>query len=349
VATFHASLLSGLLARRGEVEVVGTLPPGPLDRELPVPVFIRPEDTGRAAFYGDLLDRLRPDIVLMNHVAHTVGVTHAGLPGVPPAIGVVHSWHNVTFAPGEEERRRALEVTREAMGGLGALVAPSRHALAEGRDLGFEYPAVADVIHNPLAPIYMQAGIDVDAHHRHGVLFLGGLIARKDPLALLEAGAHLPALDVAFAGEGDLEEDLRARIEAGDLGGRARLVGGLRGPDHLRRVRDLLLGAEVVCLPSRSESFGLVFVEALACGTPIVGFAPTLREIGKAMGVEVGEPLEREGPEEIAAAIERVRARRWDRRELRRAALEAFGLPRVTDRYLGLFDRVSRRPAVEAP
>ncbi|HMJ73578.1 MAG TPA: glycosyltransferase family 4 protein [Solirubrobacterales bacterium] len=345
VATFHASLLTGLLGHRADVEVVGAMPPSPLDREVPVPIFVRPEAVSRADFYANLLERMQPDVVLMNHIAHTVGVTHARLRPPVPAVGVVHSWHSVTFAPGEEERGRAWAVTQEAMGGLGALVAPSHHALAEGRDLSFHYPAIASVIHNPLPPLYMDEEIDANAHRRHGVLYLGGLIPRKDPVALLEAAALLPALDVTLVGQGQLEEALRSQIEARDLGGRVRLAGALPGAGHLAQVRDLLLRAQALCLPSRSESFGLVFAEALACGTPIVGFGPTVREIRETMGIEVGEPLDRSTPVEISAAIERALAATWDRQELRRATLEAFGLPRVTDRYLELFSRVASRQA----
>jgi glycosyltransferase involved in cell wall biosynthesis len=348
VATFHAALLTGLSERRGEVEIVGTVPQGRLDRDIPVPVFVRPEKIGRAEFYEDLLGALRPDVVLMNHIAHAYGVTNARLGSPAPVVGVIHSWHSITFRP-PEERARALAMTAEAMSGLDAMVAPSRHALAEGRELGFRYPAIAEVIHNPLPPLYMEGTTDVDAHERQGVLYLGGLISRKDPLALVAAAALSPELDVLLVGEGELEGGLRTQIEQRGLGDRVRLAGALPRANHLSHVRDLLLRSQVVCLPSSSESFGMVFIEALACGTPIVGFGPTVREIGEAMGVPIGEALERGTPEEIAAAIERTAAASWDRQELRRATIAAFGLPRVTDRYVELLSRVARPAAVGKP
>lgn len=344
VATFHASLLAGLLDRPQEVEVVGVLPPTSLDREIPVPVFIRPEGTSRASFYEDLLERLQPDAVLMNHIANTVGVTHAQLRPSAPAVGVVHSWHNVTFSSGDA-REQAMELTAEAMAGLAALVVPSRHGIAEGRRLGFRYPAIAEPIHNPLQPLYMDDDINVSMGERHNVVYLGDLIPRKEPTALVEAAALLPGVDVVFAGKGELEPALRASIERLGLGGRVRLADLPPGEGHLAHVRDMLLRARLLCLPSRSESFGLVLVEALACGTPVVGFGPTVREIREEVGVEIGEPLEAGDPEEVAGAIERVLATGWDRRELRQAAIEAFGLPRVTHRYVELLSRTAAEPA----
>lgn len=342
VATFHASLLAGLLDRP-DVEVVGVLPPTPLDREVPVPVFSRPEETSRASFYEDLLGRLQPDAVLMNHIANTVGVTHARLRPTVPAIGVVHSWHNVTFRLGEE-RERAISLTEEALTGMTALVVPSRHGIAEGRRLGFRYPALVEPIHNPLQPLYMDSDIDVSATERRDVVYLGGLIPRKDPGVLVEAAALLPDVDVAFVGEGELEADLRSRIDRLRLGDRVQLVDLPSGEGYLNYLRAKLLHAHLLCLPSRSESFGLVFIEALSCGTPVVGFGPAIREIRDAMGIEIGEPLEAGSPEEVAGAIDRVLATHWDRDRLRRATLETFGLPRVTARYVSLLHRVAGEP-----
>ncbi|HET8863789.1 MAG TPA: glycosyltransferase family 4 protein [Solirubrobacterales bacterium] len=340
VATFHAALLEGFRPAGEEIEVVGVFSPAPLGRGAPVPVFERPTDVPIAAFYEGLLERLRPDVVLMNHVAHTVGVTHARLSAPPPAVGIAHSWHNITYAPPEEVERRH-EVTAEAIGGLAALVTGSRHAMEEGRRLGLRYPSRAEAIHYPLQPTYLEAGVEVDSAERRGVLFLGSLIPRKNPEALVKAAGRLPGVPVVLAGEGELEPILRESISELGLADRVSLVGHFPPAEHLRRVRDLLLGAEVMCLPSRSESFGLAYIEALACGTPIVGFGPTVGEIRDAMGIEVGEALDDPSPGEIAAAIERVTASSWDRELLRRAAIDTFGLSRVSERYIELLGRAS--------
>jgi glycosyltransferase involved in cell wall biosynthesis len=339
-ATFHAALLTGLLERHGEVDVVGVLPPGPLDREIPAPVWVRPDDVGRASFYRGLLDRLRPDVVLMNHIAHTVGVTHARLESPPPAVGVIQSWHNVTFRSGDE-RRRAVALTREALGGLGAMVAVSRHTMEEGRRLGFEYPVVTGTIHNAVPPLYMGEDVDPDGEERAGVLFLGSLIPRKAPGALVEAAGMLPGLAASLVGRGELERELRAQVDALGLSGRVRIADPPAGDGHLRWVRRELLRSEVMCLPSSSEGLPLAFVESLACGTPIVGFAPAVHEIRETIGIDVGEPLDSSAPEEVATAIERVLAGEWDRPQLRRATLDAFGLPKVVDRYVELLSGVA--------
>ncbi len=74
-------------------------------------------------------------------------------------------------------------------------------------------------------------------------------------------------------------------------------------------MRKLVRSAEVLCLPSLSESFGIVMIEALASGTPVVGFGPTFTEIRERLGVEIGEPVWEGTAEEVRAGLE-SRARR---------------------------------------
>lgn len=340
VASFHAALLEAFSRGVDGVEVVGVLAPSPYAR-APYPVLARPAPDTTAGFYESLLERLEPDVVLLNHVANTVGVTHAGLAGAPPALGVAHSWHNVTFQSGAE-RRRARAVTAEALSGLTALATPSRHCRREGERLGLPYPSLVRTIHYPLQSLYEDDGIDVEAEEREDVLYVGSLIRRKGPGALVEAAAALPRADVTLVGRGEEEGPLRELIERLGLAHRVRLT-PLSGPGHLERLRELFLGSSVLCLPSESESFGIVFIEALACGVPVVGFGPTVREIREAMGIEVGVALEDRSPAAIAAAIERVLASTWDRGALRRAALASFGLARTGGLYAGLLAECAAR------
>jgi glycosyltransferase involved in cell wall biosynthesis len=338
VASFHASLLESLLKRKPDVDVVGIVPPAD-NGGAPVPVYVRPHGTKYADFYASLLQRLRPDVVLMNHVAHAWGATHARTSPAVPALGFVHSWHNITYRSGEESER-AFRLTEEALDGIQGLATCSRHCLNEGTALGLRYPGVAEVVHYPLPPPYLGT-LDVDSPDRKGITFVGRLMERKNPAVVVEAGGLLQDAHITLVGTGELEPALRKLISERGLERRVKLV----GPLAWRHVRELLLRSEVMCLPSSSESFGIVYIEALACGTPVVGFEPSIREIAAAMEMDVGEPLKGEGPGELAEALERVRSRNWPRALLRQRALEVFGLERATTRIMGLLERVARAAA----
>jgi glycosyltransferase involved in cell wall biosynthesis len=97
----------------------------------------------------------------------------------------------------------------------------------------------------------------------------------------------------------------------------------------------------VLVLPSRSEAFGLVFVEALMVGTPVVGFAPALADLRAILGDEVGLPFDAilEKPADLARKILTVLAQSPNRPVLARRTAEAFSW----DAGFPHFDRIYRQ------
>jgi glycosyltransferase involved in cell wall biosynthesis len=109
---------------------------------------------------------------------------------------------------------------------------------------------------------------------RPSVLFVGRLDRTKGPDLLLEACARLKVpWEITFVGAGPLEDELRVRADALELGERCRLETGahrLMGRDE---ISDLYLSAAVVAVPSIwGDPAPLVRLEALAHGRPLVGF-----------------------------------------------------------------------------
>lgn len=98
------------------------------------------------------------------------------------------------------------------------------------------------------------------------VVSLGALIPRKGHDIVLDAVAQLPGATLLIAGEGPERAALAARAEAAGLGERVRLLGGVPHGD----LPALLAAADVMALASASEGLANAWVEALACGTPIV-------------------------------------------------------------------------------
>ncbi len=106
--------------------------------------------------------------------------------------------------------------------------------------------------------------------------------------------------------------------------------------------------ADLAINPTRAESFGLVILESMACGLPVVSFAvggvPEL--VSHGVTGHLAAPGE---PESLAAGIEALLADPVARREMGRTARE-FVLARHTldlqvDRYLALYrDLIGRHP-----
>jgi glycosyltransferase involved in cell wall biosynthesis len=110
---------------------------------------------------------------------------------------------------------------------------------------------------------------------RHGVdgqpliVFLGKITPRKRVDLVVRAFAHVrrEAAHLVIAGN-DMGGGAEARALAASLGVLARctFTGLLRGRDRLEALAD----ADVVVYPSQDEIFGLVPLEALLAGTPVV-------------------------------------------------------------------------------
>ncbi len=98
------------------------------------------------------------------------------------------------------------------------------------------------------------------------IVSLGALIARKGHDVAIGAMPSLPGATLLIAGEGPARGALEAQIAALGLGGRVRLLGSIPHAE----LPALLAAADVMALASSSEGLANAWVEALACGTPVV-------------------------------------------------------------------------------
>lgn len=102
------------------------------------------------------------------------------------------------------------------------------------------------------------------------VFFAGRLTWQKGPDLLLEAIPRVLTEDrsvkVVFAGDGDMRPGLESRAKAMGLTSSTRFLGHRTGRDLV----GLFKGADVVCVPSRNEPFGIVILEAWSAEKPVV-------------------------------------------------------------------------------
>lgn len=116
-------------------------------------------------------------------------------------------------------------------------------------------------------------------------------------------------------------------------------AGHLQGDAELQ---DFLGNARAVLAPSMfEEPFGMVVIEALACGTPVIGLRsgaiPEIIEHGK-----TGYVIDKESVEQaMAAAIDGIK--RIDRRVCRRAFEQQFTLDRMCREHLTVYQKLSGR------
>lgn len=102
------------------------------------------------------------------------------------------------------------------------------------------------------------------------VLFAGRMTWQKGPDLLVEAVPNLltrhPKTKFVFAGDGDLRDGLEQRAAALGVTPAMRFVGHRTGRDLVT----LFKSADLVCVPSRNEPFGIVILEAWSARKPVV-------------------------------------------------------------------------------
>jgi glycosyltransferase involved in cell wall biosynthesis len=201
-----------------------------------------------------------------------------------------------------------------AAGGLLAVSAALRDVmigLAMPKDILVHYTGVELDRFRPIDRAAAKARLGVS-----GPLLVsaGALIPRKGQAITIAALERLPEATLILVGDGPDRPALERQIREAGLEERVRLLGSRPHSE----LPELLGAADAMVLPSSSEGLANVWVEALACGTPIV-----IGDIGGAREVLADETAGRiaaRNPDAIAAAVRDVLANPPDSQEVRRAA-----------------------------
>lgn len=103
------------------------------------------------------------------------------------------------------------------------------------------------------------------------VLFVGRLVKDKNAALLVRAITILtdqhPGVECIIIGTGLEEKNLLKLIDKHNLKSNVHLIGNLPRSNDIYAY---MKAAKVLVLPSKREGFGMVVLEALACGTPVV-------------------------------------------------------------------------------
>jgi glycosyltransferase involved in cell wall biosynthesis len=107
------------------------------------------------------------------------------------------------------------------------------------------------------------------------LVFVGNVIPRKGLHTLIAALGRLDRSDWRLSAVGSLTVDrayaaaLRRQIARADLGGQVELLGGVTDDELARR----LAAGHLLAVPSTSEGFGIVYIEAMGFGLPVIATA----------------------------------------------------------------------------
>jgi phosphatidyl-myo-inositol alpha-mannosyltransferase len=256
-------------------------------------------------------------------------------------VGTFHAYGG--WSPAYEFGSRALRGYADRLHGRIAVSAAARHFIDR------YFPGDYKVIPNGVDAEHYGRAVPV-ARWQDGtpnILFVGRFEPRKGVLDLLKAFRYLRKQGVEgrllLVGGGPQEREARRYVATRRLGG-VEFLGRVSDGEKLQLFRT----ADVFCSPATGrESFGIVLLEAMAAGAPIVasdihGYKGVVRRGREALLVPPHEP------KELGAAIgrlleDRELAARMSAAGLVRAA--EFGWPRVTAKVDDYYGFVIRRLA----
>jgi glycosyltransferase involved in cell wall biosynthesis len=282
-----------------------------------------PNVSNRLAYHHQLFLPLGLSAYLQDHagdfdVAHlhacrnspgAIAAYHLRRAGVPYVLAPYGTAPNL-------ERRRLTKHAYDVCLGRGILrnaarvLAVTRAEQSQLKGLGVRAEAIS-LIPNPVDLDEFQTAIPSGRfRQRHGlgaeplVLFLGKLTPRKRTDVLARAFARLGRSDARLVIAGnDMGAGAALRSLVGNLGldGRTIFTGLLRAGER----REALADADVVVYPSQDEIFGLVPLEALLSGTPVIvaddcGCGEVIRGVGGGQVAPLGDV------DALRAAIDRT-------------------------------------------
>jgi len=284
-------------------------------------------------------------------IAHWVGLAAATELRVP-VLETYHTFfeeylhHYLPFVPAAVARAFARAVSRRQCNAVDAVVAPSRQLADVLVGYGIERPI--EVIPTGLKRTDFEGGDGAAFRARHGiaaerpVMLLVGRVAHEKNIGFLlrvlaKVRTSVPSALLVIAGEGPALPALRRTVADAGLAQNALFVGYL---DRRTELRDCYRAADVFVFASRTETQGLVLLESLALGVPVVstavlGTKEVLRDADGAIVVA-------ENVDEFAAAVVRVLtqsalrqsmaaagrdfvAARWSSVEMAKRLLRAYG------------------------
>lgn len=207
-----------------------------------------------------------------------------------------------------------------------------------------DYTKKSRVIHNCVSDDYLKP---VSPQKSNQILFLSNIKPGKGFDILLDAFSKekkLKKYNLSVIGEGDSLPKYK-KIATENRLTNIFFHGRLPVEENILQMEK----SNLFVVPSRGEGFGTVYIEALCCGLPIIGFPPIIKELNETMGMKAGFEYHanKENPEELAQLIEHAMNSDLTELDYRKKIMEKarkhFSFETFKDRYLKAYREIQAR------
>lgn len=265
-------------------------------------------------------------------------------------------YHYIPWLPKSLLKAAARGLSRRQCNSLDGMVVPSVPMLQVLREYGVSVPA--EVIPTGLQPSSFVPGDGAAFRARYGIaenrpmmLFVGRVAHEKNIGFLLQVLARVrqevPDILLLIAGEGPARDSLETAVTQMGLVDSVQFIGYL---DRHSELNSCYHAADVFVFSSRTETQGLVLLEAMAQGVPVVALAEmgTRDVLRDGHGVWVA----REEVENFSAKVARLLADRQARAELGekgRIYAQQWSAGSMAERMLDFYAGILARRAMRQP
>lgn len=231
--------------------------------------------------------------------------------------------------------------TQAAINSAGCLIAVSKSLFEDiNRQVRLKHPDRAIVLPNVVdVQSFLQKKRKAEGS-RINVLWVGHFVPVKRVgllvKAFCEAVAHEPRLKLTLVGTGPLEAELKALVNELQI---AEYV-NFAGAADRKQLPGYYGGSDFLVISSESETFGVVAIEAMSCGVPVLSTdcgGPADMIVNSGLGSIVGMGLDdlRDGLLSMAK-----RSDNFDAHYIRKYAEENFSASVVADRMLEIYKKL---------
>ena len=286
-----------------------------------------------------LRNRIRFDIVHA-HFAYPTGFVGAIISKIfkKPFVLMVHgsdildNWQNEKFA---KKRKFAI---RYALTNADKIICASSYMKKQVTDLiGIHKNAIVISYGINLSKFQIQQ-LAPNNNKEKTILFIGNLIPLKGVDVLINAfeivKRQIANLKLNIIGEGYLKDELKLSIKQKGLDKEITFLGIIKN----KELPKYLNHCNLLCLPSRQEAFGVVLIETMACGKPVVA-----SKIGGIVDIvqseEAGYLFQPGDVNELAYFLKKALLKKWDQNKIRSFA-QKYSREYVASKIIKIYDQL---------
>jgi hypothetical protein len=258
-----------------------------------------------------------------------------------PIILTIHSYHEVMIKSSFQLRFWNKHYNN-MFGSISEIIHVSRTDKFKGVSLGFNIPSNSKVVYNP---INYEKIKNTKKRDLEGIIFAGSLDKRKQIKVLIKSLDYFQNnIKLTICGGGELKKDIENLVSKSE---KISFQGYLGNNILLKEYQK----NSVLVVPSLSESFGLVYLEAINSGLSVIGYHRVIKEFHHLFDLNENQkniliPYKGSNPETLSKLIiKSLKFRKSESAEpiiaeLKIKIKDQFSIEKITNDYIKIYKSI---------